>query len=65
MADQDGFPMIAVTSNGALWLECFNDDPDAEHGVIICEIQAGSNWSELVAEVGRHIAEHGCGEAKP
>lgn len=52
---------IFVTYDGdTYWLECFADDPDAEHGEPIFPIDAGDNWAELQAEVAAHQASHGC-----
>jgi hypothetical protein len=54
-------PLIAVTYDGdTYWLECFEDDPDAEHGEIICPIDAGDKFFDLAAQVDRHIVNHGC-----
>jgi exosome complex RNA-binding protein Rrp4 len=55
---------IYVTTDGYLWLECFADDQEAEHGAVITELDAGDHWDDLVAKVQAHIAEHGCGPAE-
>lgn len=61
MTDGQGHPVIAVTTDGdTLWLECFEDDPDADNGALICLIEPGSQWFELAAKVDAHIVEHGC-----
>jgi hypothetical protein len=53
--------MIHVTYDGDThWLQCFADDPDAEHGEIIHPIDAGDSWDEMAAKVAAHRAEHGC-----
>ena len=57
---------VFVTYDGdTYWLQCFADDPDAEHGDPIHPIDAGDNWDELVAKVTAHQAEHGCGQVTP
>lgn len=54
-------PEIAIYSDGGtLWLACFADNPDADRGEIICEVQPGSRWFEMAEAVDRHIVEHGC-----
>lgn len=52
---------VFVTDDGdTLWLECFAEDPDAEHGQIIHPISAGDDWDSLAQKVAAHEAEHGC-----
>lgn len=58
--------LIAVTApDGYLWLQCFADDPDADDGETIVQVEAGDSWDGLMAHVAAHVAGHGCGEAAP
>jgi hypothetical protein len=59
--DTGKHPPIYVTTDGdTLWLYCFDDDLDAERGVLIDSIEPGSSWWNLAKAVDRHIVEHGC-----
>lgn len=54
--------MIRVIYDGdTSWLECFATRPNATRGVAFHPITAGDTWHELVAEVAKHEALHGCG----
>lgn len=56
---------IHVTYDGDThWLECFADDPNAEHGDIIGTLDAGDKWDDLCALVFVHQSEHGCAPAE-
>jgi hypothetical protein len=56
---------IHFTENGAMFLQCFADDPDADSGQIIDPVDPGDSWDTLAAKVREHQAEHGCAPAGP
>jgi hypothetical protein len=54
---------IKVTTDGAAqWLECFADDPEAEEGRLVVQVEPGDSWDTLGTFVAAHQAEHGCAE---
>lgn len=53
-------PNIVFTYDGAIKVECFEDDPDAEHGQLVCFVDAGGSFWDVAAKVDAHITEHGC-----
>lgn len=54
-------PPVHITTDGdTQWLECFADDPSAEHGALICPVEPGGSWWELADKVDRHVTAHGC-----
>jgi hypothetical protein len=53
---------IHVTTDGDThWLECFADDPDAEHGTVVAPVEPGDAWNDLGVKVRAHEAGHRCG----
>ena len=52
---------VTLADGSYLWLECFADDEEAEHGSVIQQLDAGDKWDDLVTKVAAHVAEHGCG----
>lgn len=53
-------PNIVFTYNGAIMVECFEDNPEAETGQLICFVDPGDKFWDVAAKVDAHITEHGC-----
>jgi hypothetical protein len=49
--------VIAVVDTDYPALECFRDDPDAEHGEHVCFVEAGTSWDDMVIAVRDHRHE--------
>jgi hypothetical protein len=59
-AEPPAVTRIHFTADGCMWLSCFADDPDAEDGQIIANVEPGDEWGALAEKVREHQAEHGC-----
>jgi hypothetical protein len=59
-AESAGATRIHFTADGCMWLSCFADDPDAERGELIANVEPGDEWSALALKVREHQAAHGC-----
>jgi hypothetical protein len=44
---------------GSQWLECFADNPGAEHGDAFAVVDPGDRWDVLAAKVAAHELERG------
>jgi hypothetical protein len=57
--------LIHFTDDGCMWLQCFADDPAADSGQIIVNVEPGEEWGALAAKVREHQAAHGCAATEP
>lgn len=46
--------LYVTTDGGTYWLQCFSENPTAEHGEPVIELAPGTKWAEVFKEVLRH-----------